>query len=68
MISDGEREGSMPIGKHSDAQIIDALKQMEAGRTASELGRELGVSKHTIFFRNPTFISCWIWSWARIRL
>jgi hypothetical protein len=58
----------MPIGKHSDAQIIDALKQMEAGRTASELGRELGVSEHTIFFRNSTFISCWIWSWARIRL
>jgi putative transposase len=48
----------MSIGKHSEAQIIDALKQMEAGRTASELGRELGVSKHTIFFRNPTFISC----------
>ena len=39
----------MSIGKHSEAQIIDALKQMEAGRTAAEVGRELGVSKHTIY-------------------
>ena len=39
----------MSIRKHSEAQIIDALKQMEAGRTAAEVGRELGVSKHTIY-------------------
>ena len=39
----------MSIRKHSEAQIIDALKQMDAGRTAAEVGRELGVSKHTIY-------------------
>jgi putative transposase len=39
----------MPIRKHSEAQIIEALKQVEAGRTAAEVGRELGVSKHTIY-------------------
>jgi putative transposase len=49
MISDGERGGAMSIRKHSEAQIIEALKQVEAGRTATEVGRELGVSKHTIY-------------------
>jgi putative transposase len=39
----------MPTRKHSEAQIIEALKQVEAGRTATEMGRELGVSKHTIY-------------------
>jgi len=39
----------MSIRKHSEAQIIDALKQMEAGRRAAEVGRQLGVSKHTIY-------------------
>jgi Integrase core domain/Transposase len=29
--------------------MIGALKQMEAGRTAADVGRELGVSKHTIY-------------------
>jgi len=39
----------MSIRKHSEAQIIEALKQVEAGRTAAEVGRELGVSKHTVY-------------------
>jgi putative transposase len=39
----------MSIRRHSEAQIIEALKQMEAGRGAAEIGRELGVSKHTIY-------------------
>jgi putative transposase len=39
----------MSIRKHSEAQIIAALKQVDAGRTAAEVGRELGVSKHTIY-------------------
>lgn len=39
----------MSIRKHSEAQIIEGLKQVEAGRTAAEVGRELGVSKHTIY-------------------
>ncbi len=39
----------MPKGKHTEAEMIGALKQMEAGRTASDVARELGVSKHTIY-------------------
>jgi putative transposase len=34
---------------HSEAQIIGAVKQVEAGRTAEEVAREMGVSKHTIY-------------------
>jgi putative transposase len=49
MISDGERGGAMSVRKHSEAQIIEVLKQVEAGRTATDVGRELGVSKHTIY-------------------
>ena len=33
--------------KYSEVEMIGALKQMEAGRSAAEVGRELGVSKHT---------------------
>lgn len=32
-----------------EAQIIAALKQVEAGRTTEDVARELGVSKHTIY-------------------
>lgn len=32
-----------------EAQIITALKQVEAGRTAEDVAREYGVSKHTIY-------------------
>jgi putative transposase len=39
----------MSKSNHSEAQMIGALKQLEAGRTAEDLGRELGVSKHTIY-------------------
>src|SRR5260221_14544977 len=39
----------MARGKHSEAEIIGALKQLEAGRTAEDMGREMGVSKHTIY-------------------
>jgi putative transposase len=39
----------MSKGKHTEAQIIAALKQVEAGRTAEEVARENGVSKHTIY-------------------
>jgi transposase len=35
--------------KYSEVEMIGALKQMEAGRSAAEVGRELGVSKHTIY-------------------
>jgi putative transposase len=35
--------------KHTEAQMIGALKQMEAGRRAEDVAREVGVSKHTIY-------------------
>jgi putative transposase len=35
--------------KHTEAQMIGALKQLEAGRKAEEVAREVGVSKHTIY-------------------
>jgi putative transposase len=39
----------MSKGKHNEAQIIAALKQVEAGRKVEDLARECGVSKHTIY-------------------
>jgi putative transposase len=39
----------MGTGKHSKAQIIAALKQVEAGRKVEDVPRECGVSKHTIY-------------------
>ena len=39
----------MSRGKHSEAQIIAALKQVEAGRTNEDVARALGVSKHAIY-------------------
>ena len=45
----------MAKGKHSEAEIIGALKQLEAGRTAEDVGREMGVSKHTIYARKAKF-------------
>ena len=39
----------MSKSKHSEAQIIAALKQVEAGRTVDDVARECGVSKHTIY-------------------
>ena len=39
----------MPKIRHTQAQIIAVLKQVEAGRTAAEVGREIGVSAHTIY-------------------
>ena len=39
----------MSKGKHTEAQIIGALKQVEAGRTTEDVAREQGVSKHTIY-------------------
>jgi putative transposase len=39
----------MKKGKHTEEQIIGALKQVEAGRTVKEIARELGVSEATIY-------------------
>lgn len=35
--------------KYSEAEIIAALKQADAGLTYEQVGRELGVSKHTVY-------------------
>ena len=39
----------MSKGGVTEAQMIEALRQMEAGRTAADIGRQYGVSKHTIY-------------------
>lgn len=39
----------MSRSKHSEAQIIVALKQVEVGRRAEDVAREAGVSTHTIY-------------------
>jgi putative transposase len=39
----------MSKGNHTEAQIIEALKQVEAGRSAGDVGRQYGVSKHTVY-------------------
>ncbi len=39
----------MSRSKHSEAQIVAAVKQMEAGRKAEDVAREIGVSKHTLY-------------------
>ena len=38
-----------PVRTDTEAQIIGALKQLEAGRKAEDVAREVGVSKHTIY-------------------
>ena len=45
----------MSKGKHSEAQIIAALKQVEAGRKVEDVSRECGVSKHTIYAWNSKY-------------
>jgi putative transposase len=39
----------MSKGKRTEAEIIAALKQVEAGRKAEDVAREVGMSKHTIY-------------------
>ena len=49
MISSRKGEGCMSKSRHTEAQMIGALKQLEAGRKAEDVAREVGVSKHTIY-------------------
>ena len=35
--------------RHTEAQMIGALKQVEAGRKVENVAREVGVSKHTLY-------------------
>ena len=39
----------MSRSRHTEAQMIGALQQVEAGRAVEDVGRELGVSKHTLY-------------------
>ena len=39
----------MSKSAHSEAQMVGAVKQVEGGRKAEEVAREMGVSKHTIY-------------------
>lgn len=39
----------MKKSRYSEEQVIGAVKQMEAGRKARELARELGVSEATLY-------------------
>jgi putative transposase len=39
----------MSRSAHTEAQMIGAVKQVEAGRKVEEIAREMGVSKHTIY-------------------
>jgi putative transposase len=39
----------MSRARHTEAEIIAVLKQVEAGRKAEDVAREVGVSKHTIY-------------------
>lgn len=39
----------MSNSRHTEAQMIVAVKQMETGRRAEDVAREVRVSKHTIY-------------------
>lgn len=39
----------MSRSRHSEAEIIAALKQVDAGRKVEDVAREVGVSAHTIY-------------------
>ena len=39
----------MPKSRHTEAQMVAALQQVDAGRSAADVGRELGVSAATIY-------------------
>jgi putative transposase len=42
-------EEGMSKSRHTEAQMIGALKQVEAGRKVEDVAREVGVSKHTLY-------------------
>ena len=39
----------MGKSKHTEAQMIEALKQVEAGRSVAEVGRQCGIWAHTTY-------------------
>src|SRR5438876_12089359 len=49
MVFAKERGTGMSRSRHTEAQMIAALKQVEAGRAVEDVAREVGVAKHTIY-------------------
>jgi len=45
----------MSRSRHREAEMIGSLKQMEAGRKAEDVAREVGVSKHTLYAWKPKY-------------
>ncbi len=39
----------MSKSRHTEAQMVGAIKQVEAGRKAEDVARDAGVSKHTLY-------------------
>jgi putative transposase len=39
----------MSKSKHTEAEMIGALKQVEAGRRVEDVAREMSVSHHTVY-------------------
>jgi putative transposase len=39
----------MPKSKHSEASMIAAVQQLDAGRKVADVAREVGVSTYTIY-------------------
>jgi putative transposase len=39
----------MSKSRHTEAQMVAAIKEVEAGRKAEDVAREVGVSKHTLY-------------------
>jgi putative transposase len=39
----------MPEKRHSEEQILYALRQIEAGKKVSEISREMGVSQQAVY-------------------
>ena len=60
----------MSRSRHTEAQMIGALRQVEAGRAVEDVAREVGVSKHTLYAWKagcPRFAPwCWALTWATL--
>ena len=53
--------------KLSDEQILAVVKQLEAGRTAAEMAREIGVSTYTIYSWKAKFGGMEVGETVRLR-
>ena len=58
----------MRRSKHTEAQIIAALKQVEVGRTVDDVARECGVSHATIYTWKAKFGGMDVSEAQRLRL